>query len=95
MFLVRSFVLVIFFFLLLQLSFCNFLKAHFKIVNVLFSLPRPQTAEMNEKLSKMGESSLRNFTMDTESSVYNFEGEDYREKQKVTFMFLWEESSDF
>ncbi|CAO2609998.1 SWI/SNF-related matrix-associated actin-dependent regulator of chromatin subfamily A member 5 [Lemmus lemmus] len=42
-----------------------------------------KTAEMNEKLSKMGESSLRNFTMDTESSVYNFEGEDYREKQKV------------
>lgn len=40
---------------------------------------------MNEKLSKMGESSLRNFTMDTESSVYNFEGEDYREKQKVIF----------
>lgn len=38
---------------------------------------------MNEKLSNMGESSLRNFTMDTESSVYNFEGEDYREKQKV------------
>ncbi|KAM7332883.1 hypothetical protein ACRRTK_009591 [Alexandromys fortis] len=42
-----------------------------------------KTAEMNEKLSKMGESSLRNFTMDTESSVYNFEGEDYREKQKA------------
>ena len=33
----------------------------------------------------MGESSLRNFTMDTESSVYNFEGEDYREKQKVIY----------
>lgn len=47
---------------------------------------------MNEKLSKMGESSLRNFTMDTESSVYNFEGEDYREKQKVTFKCLWKES---
>uniref|UniRef100_A0A8C6J1Z6 Uncharacterized protein n=1 Tax=Melopsittacus undulatus TaxID=13146 RepID=A0A8C6J1Z6_MELUD len=44
-----------------------------------------KTAEMNEKLSKMGESSLRNFTMDTESSVYNFEGEDYREKQKMAF----------
>ena len=43
-----------------------------------------KTAEMNEKLSKMGESSLRNFTMDTESSVYNFE-EDYREKQKSAF----------
>lgn len=35
----------------------------------------------------MGESSLRNFTMDTESSVYNFEGEDYREKQKVIYGF--------
>lgn len=32
--------------------------------------------------------------MDTESSVYNFEGEDYREKQKVTFEFLSEESTD-
>lgn len=50
-----------------------------------FLYPPSKTAEMNEKLSKMGESSLRNFTMDTESSVYNFEGEDYREKQKVMF----------
>lgn len=48
-----------------------------------------QTAEMNEKLSKMGESSLRNFTVDTESSVYNFEGEDYREKQKVMHLFTF------
>lgn len=40
--------------------------------------------EMKEKLSTLGESSLRNFTMDTEnSSVYTFEGEDYREKKKV------------
>lgn len=44
-----------------------------------------QTAEMNERLQKMGESSLRNFTMDTEMSLYNFEGEDYRGKQKVHF----------
>uniref|UniRef100_A0A8B9HMU1 SWI/SNF related, matrix associated, actin dependent regulator of chromatin, subfamily a, member 5 n=1 Tax=Astyanax mexicanus TaxID=7994 RepID=A0A8B9HMU1_ASTMX len=42
------------------------------------------TMEMKEKLSNLGESSLRNFTMDTENSVYNFEGEDYREKKKVT-----------
>uniref|UniRef100_A0A8B9J9C7 SWI/SNF related, matrix associated, actin dependent regulator of chromatin, subfamily a, member 5 n=1 Tax=Astyanax mexicanus TaxID=7994 RepID=A0A8B9J9C7_ASTMX len=41
------------------------------------------TMEMKEKLSNLGESSLRNFTMDTENSVYNFEGEDYREKKKV------------
>lgn len=40
--------------------------------------------EMKERLSKLGEGSLRNFTMDTENSVYNFEGEDYREKKKVT-----------
>lgn len=39
--------------------------------------------EMKEKLSNLGEGSLRNFTMDTENSVYNFEGEDYREKKKV------------
>nr|XP_019956772.1 PREDICTED: SWI/SNF-related matrix-associated actin-dependent regulator of chromatin subfamily A member 5 isoform X1 [Paralichthys olivaceus] len=43
-----------------------------------------KTMEMKEKLSSLGESSLRNFTMDTEnSSVYTFEGEDYREKKKV------------
>uniref|UniRef100_A0A665UDY1 SWI/SNF related, matrix associated, actin dependent regulator of chromatin, subfamily a, member 5 n=1 Tax=Echeneis naucrates TaxID=173247 RepID=A0A665UDY1_ECHNA len=43
-----------------------------------------KTMEMKERLSSLGESSLRNFTMDTEnSSVYTFEGEDYREKKKV------------
>lgn len=42
--------------------------------------------EMKEKMANMGESSLKNFTMDTEnSSVYKFEGEDYREKKKVKF----------
>lgn len=47
--------------------------------------------EMKEKLSSLGESSLRNFTMDTEnSSVYTFEGEDYREKKKVQcLLWLW------
>uniref|UniRef100_A0A7N9CKN3 SNF2 related chromatin remodeling ATPase 1 n=1 Tax=Macaca fascicularis TaxID=9541 RepID=A0A7N9CKN3_MACFA len=42
-----------------------------------------KTAEMNERLQKMGESSLRNFRMDIEQSLYKFEGEDYREKQKL------------
>nr|XP_044996166.1 probable global transcription activator SNF2L1 isoform X5 [Jaculus jaculus] len=42
-----------------------------------------KTAEMNERLQKMGESSLRNFRMDLEQSLYKFEGEDYREKQKL------------
>ncbi|XP_053086546.1 probable global transcription activator SNF2L1 isoform X2 [Pangasianodon hypophthalmus] len=48
-----------------------------------------KTAEMNERMQKLGESSLRNFTMDTgttETSLYNFEGEDYREKQKMNMM---------
>lgn len=32
----------------------------------------------------MGESQLRNFTLDVPSgSVYHFEGEDFREKKKV------------
>lgn len=43
--------------------------------------------EMKEKLSSLGESTLRNFTMDTENtSVYTFEGEDYREKKKVRIL---------
>ncbi|KAG5284468.1 hypothetical protein AALO_G00027050 [Alosa alosa] len=47
-----------------------------------------KTAEMNERLEQLGEGSLRNFTMDTgaETSLYNFEGEDYREKQKLSMM---------
>ncbi|XP_073696521.1 probable global transcription activator SNF2L1 [Garra rufa] len=48
-----------------------------------------KTAEMNERLKTLGESSLRNFTMDTggtETSLYNFEGEDYREKQKLSLI---------
>ncbi|KAK7805922.1 hypothetical protein U0070_007359 [Myodes glareolus] len=46
-----------------------------------------KTAEMNERMQKMGEASLRTFRMDLEQSLYKFEGEDYREKQKVT-LFL-------
>ncbi|XP_037087225.1 SWI/SNF-related matrix-associated actin-dependent regulator of chromatin subfamily A member 5-like [Pollicipes pollicipes] len=42
-----------------------------------------KTVEMNEKLSTMGEENLRKFTLDTEdTSLYNFEGEDYRDKRK-------------
>ena len=43
-----------------------------------------KTDEIKKKLESMGESNLRNLTLDTgESSVYKFEGEDYREKQKL------------
>lgn len=41
-----------------------------------------RTAELNEKLQEVGESELRNFSLDAPNiNVYNFDGEDYREKQ--------------
>ncbi|KAK1791953.1 hypothetical protein P4O66_013926, partial [Electrophorus voltai] len=52
-------------------------------IDAILERGEKKTMEMKEKLSTLGESSLRNFTMDTENSVYNFEGEDYREKKKV------------
>ncbi|TSK22479.1 SWI/SNF-related matrix-associated actin-dependent regulator of chromatin subfamily A member 5 [Bagarius yarrelli] len=52
-------------------------------IDVILERGEKKTMEMKEKMSTLGEGSLRNFTMDTENSVYNFEGEDYREKKKV------------
>lgn len=43
-----------------------------------------RTEELNKKLEEMGESSLRQFTLDVPAeSIYQFEGEDYKEKQKA------------
>ncbi|XP_046560346.1 SWI/SNF-related matrix-associated actin-dependent regulator of chromatin subfamily A member 5-like isoform X1 [Haliotis rubra] len=42
-----------------------------------------KTEEINEKFEKLGEGSLRTFTMESQESVYKFEGEDYRDKQKL------------
>ena len=40
---------------------------------------------MTEKLKGMGESKLRDFALDVPTgSVYHFEGEDFREKKKVS-----------
>ncbi|XP_048839487.1 probable global transcription activator SNF2L1 [Brienomyrus brachyistius] len=58
-------------------------------INTIVERGEKKTAEMNERLEKLGESSLRNFTVDiggAETSLYNFEGEDYREKQKLSMM---------
>ncbi|KAG8448015.1 hypothetical protein GDO86_015208 [Hymenochirus boettgeri] len=55
-------------------------------INKILERGEKKTAEMAERLQKMGESSLRNFSVDTETSLYNFEGEDYREKQKLSMM---------
>ena len=48
------------------------------------SLGEKRTKQLKEKLSDLGESSLRTFSMeDSGYSAYNFEGQDYREKQKA------------
>lgn len=48
-----------------------------------------KTDELKKKLDTLGESSLRTFTMDTVDSVYQFEGEDYREKHKIGSIGGW------
>ena len=56
----------------------------FLCVYLLFETSYTQTAELTEKMKDLGESQLRNFTLDVPSgSVYHFEGEDFREKKKV------------
>jgi len=49
-----------------------------------------KTEEQNAKLASLGESSLRNFTLDTKTeSSYVFEGEDYREKKREEIGENW------
>ena len=53
-------------------------------IDIILERGEKRTEQTRQKLESLGESSLRNFTLDTgESSVYQFEGEDYREKQKL------------
>ena len=40
-------------------------------------------------MATLGESTLRTFTLDNPESVYKFEGEDYREKQKIPGIGHW------
>merc|ERR1719394_328406 len=53
-------------------------------IDKLLETGERRTAEQNEKMAALGESSLRTFTIDNveEKSVYAFEGEDFRDKQK-------------
>jgi len=53
-------------------------------IDTILGKAQQKTEELNKKLEGLGESSLRGFTIDTEqpSSLYQFEGEDFREKQK-------------
>ncbi|KAL7736967.1 hypothetical protein ACLKA6_008826 [Drosophila palustris] len=63
-------------------------------IDVILERGEARTAEQKAQLDSMGESSLRTFTMDTNgeagtSSVYQFEGEDWREKQKLNALGNW------
>merc|ERR1719429_531788 len=60
-------------------------------IDLLLETGEKKTAENNKKLGELGESSLRQFTLDTkpEDSVYNFEGEDFREKQREEIGINW------
>lgn len=50
-----------------------------------------KTEEINQKYQELGEDSLRGFTLDTEGekSLYQFEGQDYREKSKMANLGSW------
>lgn len=61
-------------------------------IDSILSKGEEKTKEDQKKLDALGESSLRSFTLDTDqqqSSVYQFEGEDYREKQKLATLGSW------
>lgn len=56
-------------------------------IDAILEKGEKKTEEIRQKLEKLGEGSLRNFTLDTNDySVYQFQGEDYREKQKLAAM---------
>uniref|UniRef100_A0A8D8WF21 Chromatin-remodeling complex ATPase chain Iswi n=1 Tax=Cacopsylla melanoneura TaxID=428564 RepID=A0A8D8WF21_9HEMI len=59
-------------------------------IDVILERCQAKTEELNKKYETLGESSLRDFTMDAPTqSVYKFEGEDYREKQKLGTIGHW------
>ncbi|KAI5729660.1 hypothetical protein M8J76_005048 [Diaphorina citri] len=59
-------------------------------IDVILERCEAKTEELNKKFEQLGESSLRDFTLDAPTqSVYKFEGEDYREKQKIVPIGHW------
>merc|ERR1712241_846078 len=60
-------------------------------IEELLNMGEKKTQEENKKLEDLGESNLRSFTLDTkpEDSVYNFEGEDFRDKQRDEIGLHW------
>ena len=60
-------------------------------IDKLLEVGEKKTQEQSNKMAELGEGSLRNFTLDTkpEQSLYNFEGEDFREKQREEIGLHW------
>jgi len=60
-------------------------------IDGLLEAGEKKTEEQKSKLEELGEGSLRNFTLDTkeDKSLYNFEGEDFREKQRDEIGMAW------
>jgi hypothetical protein len=58
-------------------------------IDTMLEKAEVKTKELNEKFEKLGESSLRNFTLDTGKSVYEFEGENYKAKQAQGIGDYW------
>uniref|UniRef100_T1JJZ1 Chromatin-remodeling complex ATPase chain Iswi n=1 Tax=Strigamia maritima TaxID=126957 RepID=T1JJZ1_STRMM len=59
-------------------------------VDAILERAQLKTEQFQKKLESMGESSLRNFTLDAQpDSVYKFEGLDYRDKQKQLGVGHW------
>ncbi|CAO1385409.1 unnamed protein product [Diamesa serratosioi] len=61
-------------------------------IDAILQKGEEKTIAEQKKLDSLGEGSLRQFTLDTEqpqSSLYQFEGEDYREKQKLATIGSW------
>merc|ERR1739844_825763 len=60
-------------------------------IDALLEIGEKKTEDEKKKLEDLGESNLRSFTLDTkpEDSVYNFEGEDFKEKQREEIGMNW------
>lgn len=60
-------------------------------IDKLLESGEKKTQEQQQKLSELGESNLRSFTIDNkeEKSVYSFEGEDFRDKQREEIGLHW------
>ncbi|XP_052828278.1 SWI/SNF-related matrix-associated actin-dependent regulator of chromatin subfamily A member 5 isoform X3 [Octopus bimaculoides] len=58
-------------------------------IDAILAKGEKRTLEIQNKMETLGEGTLKTFSLDTHESVYKFEGEDYREKQKIGPLGSW------